>query len=277
MYDDIPPHMVHEVWGWTEKFIGQRNRLSASTVRALANHMRYDWQGITMGGLQPELRVYDYIQRRFLQEPEQQLAAIEYFLADSAAGYGDLLRQILDRGNSAYTVSDDGKRLEMRVDPTFRAQVEQTVDQADPGASHWLKEAWNDAYGREPRPGTSYEASIRAVEAALRGIVVPDNGRATITQVINAVRDGKAKAKFRFVLEDARGDAAGRNEPVIDAIDTVLAMLRALAYGQRTRHGTEGDVTINSVEEARTAMQIAVALVQFGTPGYLVNTAADSN
>lgn len=143
--------------------------------------------------------------------------------------------------------------------------------EADEGPSHWIAEAYNDAHGREPRPGPSYDASIRAVEGALRGMVIPKIGKSTVTQIINALRDGRAN--FELALEDARGAAAGANEPEIDGIEAVLAMLRSLAYGQRTRHGDSGTVTVNSAEEARAAFLLAVTLVQIGSSGALRRSA----
>jgi hypothetical protein len=155
----------------------------------------------------------------------------------------------------------------MRLDPTVRAHIERVVAEAEEGPSHWISEAYNDAYGREPRPGPSYDASIRAVEGALRGIVIPKNGKATFTQIINALRDGRAN--FEFVLEDARGAAAGANEPVIEGVEVVLAMLRSLAYAQRTRHGDSVSVSVNSAPEAQAAFQLALTLVQIGSSGAL--------
>ena len=46
-------------------------------------------------------------------------------------------------------------------------------------------------------------------------------------------------------------------------------MLRSLAYGQKTRHGDSGPATVNSETEARTAVHLAVTLVEIGTTGAL--------
>ncbi|WP_460844796.1 hypothetical protein [Nocardioides ultimimeridianus] len=194
------------------------------------------------------------------------LEIVEY-LVEHTSDDDDLaaLERLFLTAHSIWTVRDGA--LGYRVDPTVQARADAAIEAADQGPSHWLAEAWNDAYSRTPRPGPSYDASIKAVEGALRGIVIPNNHRATITQIINALRDGRSN--FEFALGDARGMAAGANEPVIDTIDTVLQMLRTLAYGQKTRHGESGAVTINDANEARAAVQLATTLVDFGTNGSL--------
>lgn len=233
-------------------------------------HMRFDYGQTRLGNIAsqnaPVPRMRRYIIGACATDAEIHLQVVEFLLArahDSEDRRS--LREHLQVGNSAYDVSEDGTSLQYRADPTVRAATEQAIADANQGASHWLAEAWNDAYGRTPRPGPSYDASIKAVEATYRGVVIPNNGRGTITQVINGLRDGRAK--FVFDLEDSRGAAAGANEPPVDTLDVVLDMLRALAYGQRVRHGEDGPVTINTDTEARAALQIAVSLVQFVSDG----------
>jgi hypothetical protein len=270
VYDDVPDHLKHPIWTWIEPWFNTGNHGGVARVRQLANHMRWSFQSIGQyaqyGG--PEANMREFIRRSCLADSETMLTVVEFLLdGDAGRSAGEALERILVVGNSAYAVSDDGESLTMRLDPTVRAQIEDVVRDADEGPAHWLAEAYNDAYGRTPRPGTSYEASLKAVEGALRGIVVPKDPKASLTKVINALRDGRAN--FEFELDDARGDAAGANEPEIDPLDTLLAMLRSLAYGQKTRHGDSGEVTVNSPEEAKAAFHLAVTLVQIGTTGAL--------
>ena len=268
MHEDVPAHLRHQLWMWTARFLGQSTAQQVQRTRAVANHMRYDYASIPMySGGSIEYSMEQYIEERCRSDPEAQLRIIEFLLpAFLDPSYADELEHDLRTGNSAYAVADHGKSLVWRQDPTARSAVEKAIAGADEGPAHWLAEAWNDAYGRQSRPGPAYDAAIRAVEGALRGIVIPRNSRATITQIINALRDGSTK--FEFDLTDSRGDV-GANEPRIDGVEVVIAMLRSLAYGQKTRHGDSGHVTVNSETEARTAVHLAVTLVEIGTTGSL--------
>lgn len=269
MYEDVPDHLQHPLWAWASPWLNATKPDGIGRIRAVANHMRWPYADLPRSRYSTlEASMREFIEQKCMANPETFLQVIEHLLGthvNSAAA--ESLDRTLALGNSAYAVGADFKSLAMRVDPTVRRRAEATVADADPGPAHWLTDAWNDAYGREPRPGPAYDAAIRAVEAALRGVVIPNNARATITQIINALRDGRGK--FAFVLEDARGSAAGANEPIIDGVEVVIWMLRSLAYGQKTRHGTSGTVTVNSAEEARTAVQLAVTLVQIAGSGSL--------
>lgn len=267
MHRDVPDHLGFQLWEWVAQFVSPTSAGGIDRIRAVANHMRWPYSEVPRLGSGRDHDMALFIESMCKADGQTLLTVLEYLLKHYAHSSAYTVEQILSTGNSAYTIKEDGTGLAFRTDPTARAQVEDAIETADEGPAHWLTEAWNDAYGREPRPGPSYDASIRAVEGALRGIVIPRNGRATITQIINALRDGRAN--FVFELDDNRGGAAGANEPPIDGIDTVLAMLRSLAYGQRTRHGASGPVTINSPEEAKVALHLAVTLVQIGLNGAL--------
>lgn len=270
MYEDVPDHLKHPIWAWMAPWFNVDYASGIARVRELANYMRWSSpeikRVIDYGSTESKIR--QFTERACLADDETMLRVVEYLLAGPATGApAQELEAILALGNSAYAVNAAGDGLTMRLDPTVRTRIEDVVGEADDGPSHWLAEAYNDAYGRAPRPGASYEASLRAVEGALRGIVIPNDPKASVTKIINAVRDGRGK--FEYALEDARGAAAGANEPEIDPIETLLAMLRSLAYGQRTRHGDSGEVTINTPQEARAAFQLAVTLVEIGTSGAL--------
>jgi hypothetical protein len=255
--DGVPDHLSGALWEWCAEFL-EEETLSMMNVE-------FRW-GLPTIDYHNQESVVARLSHRCRDKADLHLTVVEY-LVDNNADDDDLndLDRLLVAAHSIWTVRDG--HLGYRVDPAVQAQAEQAVTEADEGPAHWLTEAWNDAYARTPRPGPAYDASIRAVEAALRGIVIPNNGRASITQIINALRDGRKN--FSFELQDSRVAAAGANEPVIDTVDTILGMLRALAYGQKTRHGDTGQVTVNSPEESRAAVQLAVSLVQFGTSGAL--------
>lgn len=265
-YEDVPPHLLPHLLDWLNARLSEQSS-GKVTIDLVMAHMR--WVDLSTNHRNA---IYGQRREQILvlcrKSPEVLLMVIEFLLSNRPSEQAaNILERLLRVAGSAYEVTPDLRGLRWRQDPAVRKHAEAAIEDADEGPSHWLTEAWNDAYAREAWPGPAYEAAIRAVEGALRGIVISKNARASITQIINALRDGRAH--FEFTLPDARGEAAGANEPVIDPLDTILAMLRSLAYGQRTRHGDDGPVTINSVEEARAAVQLAVSLVQIGTSNAL--------
>src|SRR5687767_2534999 len=95
------------------------------------------------------------------------------------------LDQILRDGSSAYTATERG--IEERVDPTAKVAFEVAIRPGDEAARQ-LSEAWSKAYGRDPDASDAWDHSIRAVEAALRPIVCPNNKAATLSNVIGELR-----------------------------------------------------------------------------------------
>jgi len=65
-------------------------------------------------------------------------------------------------------------------------------------ASRELREAWSNAYAREPDASDAWDHSIKAVEAILRKVISPKNNLATLGTLIRDLRDGAHK--FEFVL-----------------------------------------------------------------------------
>jgi hypothetical protein len=81
-------------------------------------------------------------------------------------------------------VDPAGRRLVRRVDATASAAFEQAKSPADT-ASEELDEAWQRAYGREPDPSDAWDHAIKAVEAVLIPIVVPNQAKPTLGHVVS--------------------------------------------------------------------------------------------
>jgi hypothetical protein len=91
------------------------------------------------------------------------------------------LESLLRYGGSVWQATEGG--LERRVDPTATAAFKQATQPSDE-ASTELAEAWSNAYGRNPNASDAWDHAIKAVEAVLIPVVVPDPAGAHMGHVI---------------------------------------------------------------------------------------------
>lgn len=165
---------------------------------------------------------------------------------------------LLKAGNSAYRINSDRDGLEMRLAPGVKETVEEAINAVSPASSAGthLTQAWNLAYGRSPNPGNSFSEAIKAVEAAAIPVVQPTNAKATLGTVIGELRANPGKWKFEI-----DGKQPG--------VETVLSMASLLWDGQTSRHGGVNPTRSETPEEARAAVHLAAALVQWFVSGAL--------
>ncbi|WP_235736851.1 hypothetical protein [Nocardioides alcanivorans] len=256
LYEDVPRHLSHQLTQWTAGYLNSRDANGIERIRAIANHMRYDYaqapKVASNSTKDADMRMYIL---KKCQQPEEHLRVVEYLLPSVHISSALALEEMLRLANSAYAVSSEAKRLEMRVEPEVKAQVEAVIAAATESAGGHLTNAWNEAYGREADPVKSYSESIKAVEAALAQSVSPQNDKQTLGTMI---RDVAAKpAKWEFVI--AGGSVGG--------VETMLSMMRMLWEGQTSRHGGVNLTRDETPEEAKAAVHFAATLVQFGVSG----------
>ncbi|MFF7903707.1 hypothetical protein ACFZCV_33865 [Streptomyces sp. NPDC007920] len=216
---------------------------------------------------------------RTLPAPSNQpVTKLEIFAA-AVGGLGELqprvqlrrsLQRLLDDGRSAYTLRADQAGLRQRVDPTVEALAEAAVTSAgqDPArgsAGAHLKRAWKAAYALHPEPGKAYGEAIKAVEAAAHATVEPNNSKATLGTMIKVMENTPA----RWVVGIG-------SEPSSAGAETVARMMRLLWTGQTSRHGGSRPTRDETVAEARAAVHLAVALLNFFTDGILVKQPPES-
>lgn len=180
------------------------------------------------------------------------------------------LQQLLDDSRSAYTLRPDKAGLRQRVDPTVEALAEAVVasanqDPARGSASVHLKRAWTAAYGLHPEPGKAYSEAIKAVEAAAHATVEPKNSKATLGSMIKVMEN----TRDRWVVGIG-------SEPSSAGAETVTRMMRLLWTGQTSRHGGSHPTRDETVAEARAAVHLAIALLNFFTDGILAKQAPES-
>jgi len=98
---------------------------------------------------------------------------------------------MLARDGSARTVGEDeaGRPcLQRRVDETSEAIAKDSVSKHGNAASH-LRAAWHKVYGRKPDASGACREAVRAVEAAAKPVVTPNDPIATLGKMIKAMRD----------------------------------------------------------------------------------------
>jgi hypothetical protein len=108
--------------------------------------------------------------------------------------------ELLSDGGSAYAATSRG--VEDRVDGAAQAAFEAAIQPRDQ-ASEDLSEAWSKAYGRDPDASDAWDHANKAVEAVLRGIISPENTKATLGTLIRDLRNGGHN--FEFVLTSDSG------------------------------------------------------------------------
>jgi hypothetical protein len=173
---------------------------------------------------------------------------------DSA--YLDELREILEMGASAWTISPHNHSLTRRVDPTAQAAAMQAMAPSD-AASAELGAAWRAVYGQNPSPSQAWHLAIKACEHVLKPLVSPANNRTTLGSIIRDLR--AQSAKWQLVVP-------GKDES--HSIDPLVAMLD-LVWPNHDRHGDGSPKTVD-LEAAQALVHLAVTIVQWVRSGALV-------
>ncbi|MDE0138686.1 MAG: hypothetical protein OXM57_09130 [bacterium] len=170
------------------------------------------------------------------------------------------LRRILEEAGSIWTpvLEDHHFRLERRVQGEVMKRANRVMESRDNASKH-LKEAWIRVYGRSPDPSSAYREAVRAVEAAAKTVVSPNNKLTTLGTIIADVKS--RPTKFAVSLEPGTRDK--------DPVEGLVYMLRLLWKAQIDRHGTDDqNARLHvSLEEAETALHLAITLVHWFREG----------
>ena len=166
------------------------------------------------------------------------------------------LESMLTIGGSAWTVGEDeGGRwcLHRRLDETVEDAAKEEMRQTGNAARH-LQAAWHHVYGRDPDPSAAYREAVRAVEAAAKPAVTPNDRLATLGKMLKALRDKPSKWAVDL----------GTVEGLADTMDVLWT-------SQLDRHGTDDESAPLSVspEQAEAAVHVAVTLVHWFRNGHV--------
>jgi hypothetical protein len=167
------------------------------------------------------------------------------------------LDALLRDGGSAYRVNDTATGLERRVDGTITELARQAA-QATASGRH-LKAAWRAAYGIRPDPTAAYAEAVKAIEAALIPLVVPDKPKATLGRVLQMWE--KTANQWELAIFD---------EHAAPAEITPLVSLASLVWkGQRDRHAGTPTAIDATPEAAEMAVHAAGMIVYWVSRGGL--------
>jgi hypothetical protein len=170
------------------------------------------------------------------------------------------LSGVLNEGNSAFTVSEDGCGLELRIDEALHANFDKAVETgqsaAEAAADH-LRAAFSDAYGIKPSPSHAYSHAVKAVEAVANPLFLPNHPRPTLGLVRAHLDQGRNK--YEMVIADENLAPAG--------IEAAVEMVGLLWHGQRDRHEGGPSSAPVSQEAAEAAVHTAAILVHWMSNG----------
>lgn len=184
------------------------------------------------------------------------------------AGLLGSLSEILTLGDSAYRISASGESLTTLVDPTIEAAVSAAVSTAQSNseagsAAEILAEAWAEILRLHPQPDVAYSLAIKAVESAVHAVVQPAHKGATLGTMLGELRSNPGLYRIAIPGPDGTGDIA-----------PVIALAETLWQGQTSRHGGKDPIRLETVEEARMAVEIAVTLTRWFSGGGITRTKA---
>lgn len=261
--EGLPPYLAGPLLGWLRTmFRDPYGAISRQRLEFL--QLKFKLDPALNWGHGTETAFHDLL-NRINDDEEFGLDVIDFVLshigvytsqydnpAERASEAGGLLRL----GGSAWEVSqgDDGSYALSRraVGP-----VREALESIGPStrAHHHLVKAWNHLAGRNPDVSAGYREAVKAVEAAAKPVILPENDKATLGQMIAAIRD-----------------KADKWTTTIGTPDDLRRQMEIVWKAQLDRHGTDDESKPLSVtaDEADAAFSICLNLSRFFAGGHVV-------
>jgi hypothetical protein len=171
----------------------------------------------------------------------------------------EAVNKILIESDSKWIARDFGDRagLEERVDETTEEAFNVISTSPDNVSSGFLKTAWSAAFGRSPNASEAYGNAIKAVEASAWPIILPNNQRATLGNIIREIKNNPEK--WTTHIEEKRSNIA---------LEGLMLLMQTIWDGQTDRHGTAHPKAVQQ-EAAEQAIFIALAICGHFTRSYV--------
>lgn len=248
---DVEPHMTDPLWDWCRPYIiSQKSGTNYYVLNSRGRRMRVALR-LAVSSV-PELKNFT------TEKPDALLNMADWLLqTNKSSNYErrrvEHLEQMLDEGGSAWRVAPDGKSLIERTLDAEHAAVKLAA-QGDDQVAADIHTAWSAAWRREePSAVEAYAAAVKAVEGVLAPIVAPDDPMPSLGKMIPALRNKPEKWDTRF-----------------RSVETVEALADMLDEVWRSQHRHGGGAELpNTLDEARDAVSIAVAVVGLCRRGFL--------
>ncbi|MFE1396963.1 hypothetical protein ACFW53_03380 [Nocardiopsis dassonvillei] len=177
---------------------------------------------------------------------------------DVVAGIVELfasLAKLLDHGGSYVRFSLEERRLIRRVAPEADKAFQKVRAEAPEDAGRLLASAWVHAYSLDPDPDKSYSESVKAVEAVLNPLVVPNDPGPTLGKTLGILRQQTAGGTWRLVV------GALGNQP--QNIERFIGMVDLLWKNHDSRHAGGPNARAQEQHEAEAVLHLAILIVQW--------------
>lgn len=188
-YEGAPAHLRDALVNWFEDLF--------TSMEDFTERVTYDNGGMLALATAARINLYQSPRDRFLlnqiideangRDGEELLDLIHYALQPTNPGPFPVnaLNQLLIDGGSVWNATPTG--LQRRVDPPVQAAFEAASSPHDV-ASTELEEAWRNTYGRHPDASDAWDHAIKAVEAILIPIILPNQDKPTLGQVVGHLK-----------------------------------------------------------------------------------------
>ncbi|GAB3099637.1 hypothetical protein [Isoptericola nanjingensis] len=157
--------------------------------------------------------------------------------------------------------------LRQEVSPTADSAAHLAASGPKRRAGEHLRLAWSKLYGLHPDPSGAYWHAVKAIEAAGKSTLAPDDDDATLGKLMSNLRTGRSNFCVRL-------DGDEHN----DSRDTIHHLMGMVWRSEFDRHGTDDpEVPLGvSGADAEAATFAAVTLVQYFQAGHISRTKAES-
>ena len=202
----------------------------------------------------------------FWQDEDLLLDAVDHALSFPSQHDGQppweaagMVRSFLDDARSVYDVIQVGDyeyEIGYRQPPEITAILEKVTSDRSRAAEH-LRRAWSLAFSRDADPTAACVEAAKAIEAAARATIEPNNPRATLGTMIAAMEAKPSKW------------ATDLTSPDLDGVGTVIGMMKTVWKGH-LRHGNPNEPLDVPAERCEMIVHSAALLVHWFTSGRLV-------
>lgn len=181
------------------------------------------------------------------------------------------LEELLSRGGSAWRVSVDPAGIFERVTDSERKVFEEATSERGAAAEH-LNAAWEAAWRVDPNGQVAFDEAVKAVEAALRPVVTPNDGAAHLGKILGEIK----ASQERYTSRLDRTVEGSKRQSATSFANEGVQMIHELAgslWRSHRRHGDPERRDPHGVEEGRDAVTLATALIAMQRRGFLERTA----
>jgi hypothetical protein len=265
--EGIPPWTVQPIKYWVEKAV--RNGYSGEIRLSGMQDFQLRYRLASPLPLSDPLAALATVVEWVGKYPDLALDFIDYVLhhasvfqvpqhqrtADTMAAELDVILKTAGSVWEVVPTDDDGYQLARRAVGPVRAAVADLPP--DTRAAQHLTTAWNRLSGREPDASLAYREAIRAVEAAAKPVLTPNDERATLGKMIAAIKNKPDKWTV-----------------TLGSVDGIRLLMESVWQGQLDRHGTNDErVPLNvSSAHADAAVTTCITLVRLFVGGHVHRT-----